>query len=256
MGRLIHLVAEREHEFDDVEALVAFARAEFAQLEFGAPWLAEVQGNRVETATRTLWHYLRRDGVVPIATETAIRAEIDETVEHLRAAEGAEPAEVDVRVVLRGRIDRVERDAEGVRIIDFKTGTSHPTGRELPDHGQLRAYQLAFRAGALAEHGAGPDEVELAAAALVHPELPQKPQKRNGYNPCKVSLQPAVPVEELDDLRHDLVGIALGQAGLPVAGATADFDAPPVFHADPESHCTGGRFVHACRIHSIAEVTA
>ena len=250
MGKLLHLVAEKEAEFERVDDLLAFAMAEFAQLEFEAPWLAEVQRARVDAAVRTLWKYLRRPGVETVVTEARIRAVIDESVANLAAdGSGAAPAEVDVRVELRGRVDRVERAADGVRIIDFKTGKSAPSGAELPDHGQLRAYQLAFHAGALAEHGAAPGEVELAAAALVHPEQPQAKQ------PCRISEQAAVPADELPALRHDLVGVALGQAGLPVAGPDADFSAPPVFWADPEHHCTGSRFTTPCRIHTIAEVT-
>jgi hypothetical protein len=66
----------------------------------------------------------------------------------------------DRTVLLRGFIDRVELDADGrVHVVDFKTGRSAPSTREVAAHAQLGSYQLAVRSGAL-------DDAVAAAAAL------------------------------------------------------------------------------------------
>lgn len=59
------------------------------------------------------------------------------------------------RARLRGRVDRLERDAEGrLVVVDLKTGTRQPTKDALASHPQLGAYQAAVEAGAfLAQTG-------------------------------------------------------------------------------------------------------
>ena len=53
------------------------------------------------------------------------------------------------RARLGGRVDRIERDADGrAVVVDLKTGTGKVPAAELPEHGQLAAYQLAVEAGA------------------------------------------------------------------------------------------------------------
>ncbi len=57
-------------------------------------------------------------------------------------------------VVIKGRVDRVERDGEGrAVIIDIKTGTAKPRDDELDRHPQLGVYQLATVLGAFERHG-------------------------------------------------------------------------------------------------------
>jgi RecB family exonuclease len=66
-------------------------------------------------------------------------------------------------VVLRGRADRLERDAEGrVVVVDLKTSKYPPKDRDLPGEPQLGVYQLAVREGAFAaEHPGPPGGAEL-----------------------------------------------------------------------------------------------
>jgi RecB family exonuclease len=67
------------------------------------------------------------------------------------------------RAVLRGRVDRLERDPDGaLRVVDLKTGSSKPTASEVGRHGQLGAYQAAVEHGAFADHG-----IRSAGAALL-----------------------------------------------------------------------------------------
>ena len=67
------------------------------------------------------------------------------------------------RAVVAGRVDRIERNADGhVRIVDLKTGKSKPTRAELAEHGQLGAYQVAVEEGGFEQLGD-----RSAGAALV-----------------------------------------------------------------------------------------
>lgn len=86
------------------------------------------------------------------------------------------------RAVVAGRVDRIERDAEGrLRIIDLKTGKSKPTRAELAEHGQLGAYQVAVEEGGfpgLGERSAGAALVFIGKGGLsgLKPSvLPQPP---------------------------------------------------------------------------------
>ena len=67
------------------------------------------------------------------------------------------------RAVLRGRVDRLERDPDGaLRVVDLKTGSSKPAAGDVGRHRQLGAYQVAVEHGAFAEHG-----TRSAGAALL-----------------------------------------------------------------------------------------
>jgi RecB family exonuclease len=67
------------------------------------------------------------------------------------------------RALLRGRVDRLERDCKGgLRVVDLKTGSTKPSKGDLLRNAQLGAYQAAVEHGAFAEHGA----VSAGAALL------------------------------------------------------------------------------------------
>ena len=112
-------------------------------------------------------------------------------VAHARAS-GREVVAVEVeveaalgRALVRGRLDRVERDAQGrLRVVDLKTGSSRPTAAELVEHPQLGVYQAVVEAGALDAGSPGAGDADGAGqlpgglagqavsggAALVQPE--------------------------------------------------------------------------------------
>lgn len=93
-------------------------------------------------------------------------------------------AEVDMRLALgraqlSGRVDRLERNAEGaLRVIDYKTGTNKPSKAELPRHPQLGSYQVAVVGGGFGEHGsesAGAALLQVGKAANVGTTLQDQP---------------------------------------------------------------------------------
>jgi RecB family exonuclease len=71
----------------------------------------------------------------------------------------------DDEFIVRGAIDRVEISADGrVRLIDFKTARTPPSGPSVESDLQLGTYQLAVQHGALVDLVSEP---EVGGAALV-----------------------------------------------------------------------------------------
>jgi superfamily I DNA/RNA helicase/RecB family exonuclease len=96
----------------------------------------------------------------------------------------------DREVVLRGSMDRVEVDRDGlVHVVDLKTGKSVPSGPKVAEHPQLGVYQVAVREGAVAELEGLADSVSGGA------ELVQLRAGSKGGRP-KVQGQSPLPVHE------------------------------------------------------------
>ncbi len=125
-------------------------------------------------------------------------------------------------VVLRGRADRLERDADGrVVVVDLKTSKSPPKDKDLPTEPQLGVYQLAVREGAFAaEHPGPPGGAELV----------QLRQSTRGK--VKVQPQPAVDTEP-------------GWADELVAGVARDIRAE-TFSARPNDMCDRCAYRTSC----------
>lgn len=238
VGTLIHDIAEHEGEFADEEEMRRYLDTRIGELDFAAEWIAEAERSKIEEAAHALWRYVRRPGSTRIGTEREFAFPLD-----------GDLAGTPVEVTVSGRIDRLElldgnTDHAGVRIVDFKTGKNKPTKDAVGDNGQLRAYQLAFDAGALGDDIA--DEA-LAGPALVFPRAP-----------LKDGLASSMPQPPLDDAgrsatRSAFVEVALEQAGINPRDSDP-LHAPPAFTADPAGHCLAA--ADSCRIQFIDEVTA
>ncbi len=118
----------------------------WTELDFGGVWFNRKQR---QVAEQMIGKFLRWH---------------QENPRELVALEEAFVATVADGVQIKGRVDRVERDAEGrAVIIDLKTGGAKPRPGELDRHPQLGVYQLAAVLGAFARHGM----TEPGGAALV-----------------------------------------------------------------------------------------
>ncbi|MGN9784862.1 ATP-dependent helicase [Nonomuraea sp. ZG12] len=118
----------------------------WTELDFGGVWFNRKQR---QVAEQMIGKFLRWH---------------QENPRELVALEEAFVATVADGVQIKGRVDRVERDAEGrAVIIDLKTGGAKPRPGELDRHPQLGVYQLAALLGAFARHGM----TEPGGAALV-----------------------------------------------------------------------------------------
>jgi superfamily I DNA/RNA helicase/RecB family exonuclease len=146
LGTIIHAIAVLAAEDNPVDALSGRLDEIWDELDFGGLWFNRKQRHVAEQMVERFlrWHA--------------------ENPRELIAPEEAFTAVVSDGVVIKGRVDRVERDGEGrAVIIDIKTGTSKPKDNELDRHPQLGVYQLATLLGAFKRHGL----VEPGGAALV-----------------------------------------------------------------------------------------
>ena len=171
-GSLVHGLAEavvRGEVEADVDAMVAHLDDVWDQLDFAVPWASVAERREAEKAIARL-----------VAWHTADRGREVLAVEHEFSVALTVAGD---EVVLRGYMDRVERDTEGrVVVVDFKTGKSFPRDKDVAAHPQLGVYQVAVRAGAAAEI-AGPD-APPGGAELVH-------LRRDVRGKVKIQHQPA-----------------------------------------------------------------
>jgi RecB family exonuclease len=130
-GVLVHALAQHVVAVGrlDVDDLHRRADAVWSDLDWEAPWYAERERAVAHEVIRRFgeWHRDRPNEVVA--------AEV--------------PFELTVgRALVRGQIDRLERDDSGGGVVvDLKTNRSAPRGADIPEHPQLGLYQLAVAEG-------------------------------------------------------------------------------------------------------------
>ncbi|MFD2079383.1 ATP-dependent helicase [Actinopolymorpha cephalotaxi] len=118
------------------EIMSAF-ETRWARLDSGTGWHSRRQHEHARTLVERLSGWLRSNPRELAAAEETFAVEVG-------------------RAVLSGRVDRLERDAEGrLVVVDLKTGKSKPVAADLPMHPQLGAYQLAVEQGGFER---GPEE--------------------------------------------------------------------------------------------------
>ncbi|WP_233517559.1 ATP-dependent helicase [Geodermatophilus marinus] len=141
VGSAVHAVAQRVAEgLPPAEAGDALA-AELDLLDLGPGWADQRQRTAAqEMLDRFLrWHAANRRELV------AAEADVDVVVGRAR---------------IRGQVDRLERDEQGrLLVVDLKTGRT--AAKDVEQHGQLAAYQVAVAAGGFAEHGTVPGGAAL-----------------------------------------------------------------------------------------------
>ncbi len=147
IGTLVHEVAHEAHEAGerDLSSLRVRLDAKWGRLGMPSGWLADRKrrdaGLMLERLAR-YWAEAEAAGWTAVAAEASMRVALG-------------------RAVVRGQVDRLERSDLGLRVIDYKTGSSKPSRKEIPRHAQLGAYQLAV------EHGGFPDLGERSAGAAL-----------------------------------------------------------------------------------------
>jgi superfamily I DNA/RNA helicase/RecB family exonuclease len=157
IGSLVHAMAERAARGQvpaDPEVMLGEIDRVWAELPFDAPWEAQAERAEVAGALSRLCTYLR-DADEALAVEQQFVV----TIPLARDGDG------DDEFIVRGAIDRVEISADGrVRLIDFKTARTPPSGPSVESDLQLGTYQLAVQHGALVDLVSEP---EVGGAALV-----------------------------------------------------------------------------------------
>jgi superfamily I DNA/RNA helicase/RecB family exonuclease len=136
VGTAVHAIAQQVAEGLPAADAPAALAAELDQLDLGPGWSDQRQRQSAqEMLGRFLtWHATEGRELI------GVEVEFDATVG---------------RAVIRGKVDRLERDREGrLVVVDLKTGKS--PARNTEEHGQLAAYQVAVAAGGFGDHGAVP----------------------------------------------------------------------------------------------------
>ncbi|MGV0327230.1 PD-(D/E)XK nuclease family protein [Corynebacterium confusum] len=136
---------------------------------------------------------------------------------------------VDVRldngVRVSGRIDRLDKSAEGYRVVDLKTGSSVPSVQAAEDNPQLATYQLALSQGEVVTEDASacnPSGVKVASGN----GLPREggvlfyPASSNKSVPDR--YQSAWGEEALEEFAAQLPGLVAEQRGPTVTARISD----------------------------------
>lgn len=151
IGTLVHALIAQPGRTEN--QLNADLDAIWQELPFEAQWFArnELARHREMLGAFTEWHSQTRREL----TEVGVEVDIDGDV---AAADDDGPG---VRV--RGRVDRLERDAEGrLVVVDVKTGKTPVSKDDAQKHAQMALYQLAIAEGVL------PGEATPGGARLVY----------------------------------------------------------------------------------------
>ncbi|WP_236719279.1 ATP-dependent helicase [Wenjunlia vitaminophila] len=142
-GSVVHVLADEVGSGRtpaDLGVLLERLETVWDGLAFDAPWKSVQEKEQARAALERFlhWHVNERGRRSPVATEHPF---------DLTLSVG------EVRVRIRGSMDRVERDESGLAyVVDFKTGRGKvPSGDEVREHAQLAVYQLAVRSGALGD---------------------------------------------------------------------------------------------------------
>jgi superfamily I DNA/RNA helicase/RecB family exonuclease len=204
-GSIVHALADdvaRERTPADIDVLMKRLDRVWHELAFDARWQSVQQRDEARRALERFlaWHAAPR-GRSLLATEHPFEVSIP-VGEHA--------------VVLRGAMDRVERDADGrIHVSDFKTGKSAVPAAAVARHAQLGVYQVAVAAGAVESLPGGGRECGGA-------ELVQLRQEAKGGLP---KVQAQVPLaSDPDDpvwaerMLADAVRRVLGEEWVPLPG--------------------------------------
>lgn len=154
-GSLVHALAAevvRSGLEPDAEELAGHLDAVWAELGY-APWVSAREREQALAALHRFvrWHRTNRREVLAAELEFDVTLDVDGRA-----------------VTLTGSMDRVERDADGVHVVDFKTSRNAIALKEAEEHPQLGVYQVAVAAGATetVAPGAPPAGAELVYLRL------------------------------------------------------------------------------------------
>ena len=196
LGTLVHALAQQAADegldADELQARLAIA---IERVDLGSGWFAIRQRERASEMVRKLAVWMRTNPRAFVAAELAFTVEVG-------------------RAVMKGQVDRLERDADGrLVVVDLKTGKGQPKRDELPTNAQLGAYQLAVEEGAFAKLPGGG---RIAGGA----ELVQL-----GTTTVKAAINEQKALSESDDpgwALHMVEQSAEGMAGQIFAAITND----------------------------------
>ncbi|PZS04518.1 MAG: ATP-dependent helicase [Pseudonocardiales bacterium] len=131
IGTLIHRLAELQAAGAAPDVLRRQLDEVLATSDLGPPWRARIEGDRIRSMLAKYLTWINGDGAARdlVVTEAPFEIEVG-------------------RARMRGRVDRLERDADGrLVVVDIKTSASSARSAELARQPQLGSYQLAVAEG-------------------------------------------------------------------------------------------------------------
>ncbi len=156
-GTLVHGLAQAAATGHDDQQLREALDEAWSRVDAGAPWYSRRERRRVEQMIRNFvaWLERSRSELTQLGIEQDVEVELPS-------------GENELRVRLRGRIDRLEADEHGRPvIIDIKTSKVPVSAADAEAHPQLAAYQLAVLLGAVKD-GRKPGGAKLVYVAKSH----------------------------------------------------------------------------------------
>lgn len=140
-GTLVHALAQAAASGADEAELRAELDRAWDSVDAGAPWFSRRERARVHAMMETFLTWLRTSRTE--LTQVAVEHDVSVTLP------GDSP-----KIRVRGRVDRLERDADGRPVIvDIKSGKVPISEADAKEHPQLAVYQLAAAYGAFARLG-------------------------------------------------------------------------------------------------------
>ena len=189
IGTLVHALAQQVADEGVPRQEIAVQLQErlasaIKRVDLGSGWFAVRQRERAADMVRKLAEWLRTNTRVFVAAEQDFEVTIG-------------------RAVMKGQVDRLERDAEGrLFVVDLKTGKHAPTKVELDTHSQLGSYQVAVEVGAFDDVAAGVRESGGAALVQV------------GTSTVKAAINDQRPLSESGDPEWALKMIERSASGM------------------------------------------
>ncbi|MGK8525388.1 ATP-dependent helicase [Nocardia asteroides] len=202
-GNLVHtLVQALAGKVPEDQVRAALERA-WRVVDPGTGWHSRQELRRTEAMLETFSAWVRntRGELTQAGVEVPVDCVLPARTEDER------------EVRIRGRVDRLERDAQGrFVIVDVKTGKSPVTKQAAVDHAQLATYQVAAAMGALDPGSADADTAttptgEPGGARLVYVA---KPSKAEG---ATQRMQPPLDAEALEHWRDTIHRAAASTQG-------------------------------------------
>ncbi|RSZ61854.1 ATP-dependent helicase [Corynebacterium hylobatis] len=194
-GTLVHAYLEAVGNGVDTQQAKDLTLASWGQLQDNPAWRVALEHESVARLLDRTSQWLAQSR----STYTQVGVELDLDVQ---VTEG---------VRIRGRMDRLEKDASGEHwVVDLKTGTTVPSKDAAQRHVQLTAYQLALRNGVLdgdriTDPAPGEEGLPVGGGVLVYPGSSTKT--------ASTREQTAHSPEELAEFAAQLPGLVTELAG-------------------------------------------
>ncbi|MGH3765170.1 MAG: ATP-dependent helicase [Pseudonocardiaceae bacterium] len=149
-GSLVHGLVQAVAAGATEEQLEQALAQAWTGVDAGAPWYSRAEQQRVRQMVETFRRWWRdsRGELTEVGCEQDIEVHLS-PADH--PADGPDDAPA---VLLRGRVDRLERDGQGRPVIvDVKSSKTPVSKQAAEEHAQLAIYQLAAAHGAFTELG-------------------------------------------------------------------------------------------------------